>query len=457
VGSTSLAVLAMHAYLGSYSRFIADDYCSAAEEHRFGILRAAWFWLRTWNGRYSANVLDAFVGSLGPGFTPAVTAIVLLVWSAALAAAVFMLMPNSSGPNRSPLFSISMAAAILSLALALAPNVAQSLYWGQGMRAIIPPLVVMTLYVAIFAWWRRRTGSAGGRVVWLVASFLMAYGAGGFSETFTALQLAAFVLAGAIWIILGRRTTDRNDILFLSAGLFGALLSFITVVISPGNALRAALSPPPPAIPELLRIALTSYGSFLLNILDSGLKTLALITAFALGLWAGASYDFRLKNWRVAILVLLLGAILTFSCFPPAAYGESEAPPDRTLLIPAFLLVVDLVFLGLSFGNWLTARWKTLPILPNTVIPLLLVAALLSVQQMSRLRPEYAAYAEAWAGFHTQMLGYRQAGIPSVRVRTADLNANNWVGLDVLGDNPKFWLNKCVSDYYGVNVISSSR
>jgi hypothetical protein len=75
-----LSTLAVHAYLGTYSRFIADDYCSAGMAKRFGVLRAVWYWYLNWTGRYSASALDAVFGLLGPAVTPFVPAAVLFAW-----------------------------------------------------------------------------------------------------------------------------------------------------------------------------------------------------------------------------------------------------------------------------------------------------------------------------------------------------------------------------------------
>lgn len=456
VGAISLGVLTMHAYLGSYSRFMADDYCSAAEGRKFGTLRAAWYWYLNWNGRYSANVLDAFFGNLGPAFTPAVTAIVLLVWLAVLATTIFLLVPRLGGRyGRWPL-SIASAAAILFLTFALAPDIAQSLYWGQGMRSIVPPLVVMTLYIGLFLFSRRQPPSTRSTWIWISLSFLLAYGAGGFSETYTALQLAVLGLTLATWFMIDRYSLSKHDLLWLSAGLLGAALAFITVVMSPGNSSRAGFYPPPPAISALFGIALRSYAVFFGGIFGSGPRILVLLTAMGLGVWIGASFGLRVPDKRVILAILLLGAVLTFSCFLPAAYGESDAPPDRTLLIPTFLLVLTAVALGISAGAWLAPRWKVLPLISSAGILLLVVTAIITIQGMYSLQPEYAAYARAWGRFHAQMISLRNSGATNANVSTADMNANNWAGLNVLGDNPKFWLNQCVSDYYGVKVISDS-
>ena len=64
------APLVIHIYLGSYSRFIADDFCSSAIARSQGIFRGTFYWYINWNGRFSANFLDSLFGYLGPAATP---------------------------------------------------------------------------------------------------------------------------------------------------------------------------------------------------------------------------------------------------------------------------------------------------------------------------------------------------------------------------------------------------
>jgi hypothetical protein len=71
-------------------------------------------------------------------------------------------------------------------------------------------------------------------------------------------------------------------------------------------------------------------------------------------------------------------------------------------------------------------------------------------------RQIYINYATSWQQFNEQMLNYHKVDATDVVISTQEMNTNNWTKLDVLGDNPKFWLNKCISDYYGVKVISNS-
>ena len=82
------APLVIHVYLGSYSRFIADDFCSSAVARSQGIFRGSLFWYLNWNGRYSANLLDSLFGYIGPAATPFATGLVVTAWLIVLAIAV---------------------------------------------------------------------------------------------------------------------------------------------------------------------------------------------------------------------------------------------------------------------------------------------------------------------------------------------------------------------------------
>lgn len=455
IGLGPLAVLLMHAYLGTFSRFMADDYCSASESLRLGILRAAWFWYRTWTGRYSANVLDATFGALGPGVTPVVTALVLALWLAALFAAIGLIM-QPRGTRRPVLLSIALAAAILFLTLALAPNVRQALYWGQGMRSVVPPLIVLTFDFAVFLYCRTRAWSPRAAALWMALSFLLAFGAGGFSETFAALQVVIFGLAVG-WLLLFHRTAAaKNDWLFLASGFAGAVFSVIVIVLSPGNPARAAFYPPPPALPKLLGIAFSSYRAFISGLADSPLKVISIFAALSLGLWFGFHHQITPHGWRAAALTLFIGAILSFSCFPPAAYGESTVPPERTLLIPTYIVVLTAIALGAAVSQPLAGRWRAMVPLSNVAGLILWIAVALSLSQLISVQPTYAAYARAWGRFDAQMVHLRQQGYATAVISTADQKASNWAGLNTLGNSTRFWLNKCVGDYYGIKVVSTT-
>ena len=154
-----LSTLLLHAELGTYSRFIADDYCSAGMAQRFGILRAVWYWYLNWTGRYSASALDAGIRPSGPPRDSLCSSSRLdrLAWGLDLHRHRILEPVRRSRPAR---HRSSLRCPCCAVTLALSPSVPQSLYWGQGMRSIVPPLILSAVYadLALAFTAKRRTG-----------------------------------------------------------------------------------------------------------------------------------------------------------------------------------------------------------------------------------------------------------------------------------------------------------
>jgi hypothetical protein len=49
----ALFSLAAHAYLGTFGRYIADDFCTASTLRRLGFLESQSYWYQTWTGCYA--------------------------------------------------------------------------------------------------------------------------------------------------------------------------------------------------------------------------------------------------------------------------------------------------------------------------------------------------------------------------------------------------------------------
>ena len=151
--------------------------------------------------------------------------------------------------------------------------------------------------------------------------------AGGFNETYSVFQFCILVLAGAISLISKRHTNDKRSLFFLLSGFVGATLSLLTILIAPGNHFRQANFPPPPPFPNLIAIAINSYWLYFIKITGSIMKILALVGAIAVGGFVGTVTDVRIKSTKIPVFIMLIGLGLIYSCFPPAAYGLSDAPP----------------------------------------------------------------------------------------------------------------------------------
>src|SRR5215204_6201159 len=81
--------------LGSYSRLVADDFCSVAVANSQGIVRGSLYWYMNWTGRYAANFLDTMLAPIYPRTIPYQTAVTVIIWFATLAFTVYQIVRDN--------------------------------------------------------------------------------------------------------------------------------------------------------------------------------------------------------------------------------------------------------------------------------------------------------------------------------------------------------------------------
>ncbi|HEY3313276.1 MAG TPA: DUF6056 family protein [Anaerolineales bacterium] len=451
----SIIILGIHAYLGSFNRYIADDFCSAYFAERLGILRSVWFWYLSWFGRYSASLADSILPLIGiRGLTLAVL-VILTLWLAVaiLAAAAFW--PDKSSRKDRTLAAVSLGTAAVFVTLLISPNVPQSLYWWGGMRAYIPPLVGTALYAVLYKQFTAKDRNGKEGYGWLAVSFLVPFASGGFSETFTPVQVAFFVFIVGWGLIVKKYNPKSPIFLFLLSGLLGALVALFVMVLAPGNAHRQAFFPESHNVFTILNIAFTGYVAFLKDITGTPDKIAGLAGLGMAAIWLGMQIPAgqRPKSWA-ASASLFLGFVFAFGCFPSAAYGLSDVPPARALIIPAYFLVISLIISGFLFGRWWSALVGNMPglsinlVFCTSVMVLMSFSAWSNGQTLYSSRQMYIDYARQWDQMDAQIRQVKKSGVQLVIIPAIP----NWAGLDSLNDNPKFWVTYCYSNYYGIDV-----
>jgi hypothetical protein len=455
------APLVTHTYLGSYSRFIADDFCSSAVARSQGILRGSLYWYINWNGRFSANFLDSLFGYLGPAATPFATGLVVTTWFIVLAIAVAQLTPAVE--NRL-LESGIIAAMVVFAVLHVIPLVGQSLYWGQGMRSVVPPLILGTAYVALIANRSKSFDRAGPR--WFISAALLAFVAVGFAETYFAVQTAAIIFAIVIPAVFKRYVppNKRNYFVLLIAGLAGSLAGGLIMFVAPGNKFRQSAFPSPPAPPELLSISFRGLREFFELVVFAPGKWPVwagiILCGFIFGLQVVLQREEPAPRRDVWILGWLpvVGFVLVLACWVPMAWGTSLTLAYRTFIIPAYVAVCVLTCWSYLAGRacrrtYVLFAHRTAAV--ATVLPLLgllafgVVAAKIT-REMWQLRPLFVGYARRWDDREQMIERAKSQGLPYAVV----LRQHNWAALDEIAVDPKItWLTKCVQDYYGIGVI----
>lgn len=461
-----LAPLVAHAYLSSFSRFMADEYCFAAAAKSKGIFPAAHYWYATWTGRFSADLVDSVIGFVGPCVAPYVATVALAVWLLVLIIVIYQF-TCPRDPGR--FWSASLIATlILFSTLEVAPAVTQSIYWGQGLRSVIPPLILGLMFVAL----AQRVSMAGKTpqniLSGAVVGGLLTFAAGGFSETYLCLQtslLAVVLIAG---LVTGAPRFRTHLFPVIVAGLCGSILSGILVVLAPGNTFRQAFYPPPPHLIDLTRIAAWSMLEFLARIPLAPTNVATVLGALVLSMLVGAKQisshnpgtttHAQVTNAKALLWIPPITAIALFSCFVPAAYGTSSSPPGRTLIIPYFCLVCALsaggYIRGLAshqVGPTKARDWKSIArrLLIWPICFLLGLNAVRATYETVRLKPVFAKYASYWDETHRTILAAKLKGAASVTVPLV----RNWAGLQDPGPADSVnWVNNCFNDYYGVDV-----
>ena len=431
----------LHGYLGTFSRFLGDDYCSAFEANRLGVLRAVWYWYLNWSGRYSASTLDSIFGILGPGVTPFVTPTAIGLWLLSIGFTINKLLPDIEG--KASKIGV-LATSALFLTLNFSPYIQQSLYWGQGMRAVIPPLILGTAYVGVLILVReKQPQNRLTRALWYLFSFLVMFGVGGFSETSSVLQVTAFMLGIGALIIF--KQIYSFDFLFLLFGFLGSILAVTILVLAPGNVFREAYFPPHPNIAGLISISYSSFIAYLTNLFSSKASIAGFTGILLMSFFIGLETPEKSMKPSNLLLVIASGILLIASSFPPAAYGMSDSPPGRTLIIPTYVLALLVIAIGFILGSsqaqnkFLVDKFVTV-FGKSIVVTLLLLSSIIISQALLSSRQAYVDFANSWD--HENVI------VPAV--------VDNWSGVLRMADNPSFYVNQCVASYYGFKTIKAT-
>ncbi len=192
-GAAALLLIALAglAYLGTFTRFHADDFCIAADATQMGLVKMLPKWYATWTGRFSYILTSGLFSLAGPGWAGWLPALAEAVWLAGLSWAILPLVRRTGWPNPKLLSLIAAALGLVGL-LSSIPNLFQSFYWHDGLANYSLALIGLTFNGGIIlrAW-------LNPAKTWLpaIAVFLLALFCGGFNEAFVATQVALFALA----------------------------------------------------------------------------------------------------------------------------------------------------------------------------------------------------------------------------------------------------------------------
>jgi hypothetical protein len=454
-GLFSALVLAVYGYLGTFSRHMADDFCSVGFT-RTNFFAALWNNYLTVSDRFSNFALIALSESIWPGSVSILPLLMILLWVAGVA---WLLHEGShfAGHGWAKPTTLTLTVLLIFFALLQAPNRYQILYWRSSMATHFAPLVLLPSLAAFLL--RSISRSSFSRWLYPLAFFL-SFILGGFSEPTVVILIALLGFAiAATWLWM-KTPTRRAALSLLTWSFAGAVIALIIMAIAPANSLR--LGDPPPA---LLILILRSF-KYTYQFIKNSFNTLPLPTIFTIftpflvfhGLYVAPAVELtvvqRKRIWVMLAVAPLLSFLLVLGSFAPSVYGQSF-PVERARFAGQLILVATLMIEGAGLGV-LFAQWRPLILLRLPVG--MISASLLMISAIYPLRavwltladvPEYRERAKLWDA--------REAYIHKrIALGEADLVVPGFPGIYGIkewDDVESHWVNRCVADYYGVNTI----
>lgn len=463
IASELFAIVAL-LYLGTFNRYLADDYCevvimgnrpvlpAVVDIYLGGVFRGTY--------RYSKFLLIGMAESFGTHNVQYLPIVMMLLWLIGMvwsARQVRRLM----GIHLPAILDYFMAVSIVFFSVWQAPNRFQTFFWRSSMAAHFAPLVFMPLLGGFIL---SRINSAQKPSFWtslfvLLASFLV----GGFSEPPTATMIVIIILLIPIVWRWSDEVKRRSSIILLSYCLAGSLLAFFAIFLSPGNVSHGKTS-----LAELL-VTFTQTIRYTLDFLDDTVRTLPLPSLLSIltTFFAFFMFFINAENWsptpqrrrQIWIglgIVVVVQFILIAASFAPSAYGQSY-PAERARFLGRLIMTTALLLGGALLGALcaglaaVTFRRQAVFLLSSFAFLVLAFYPFRAGMSLVAEIPEYRQWASPWDLRETEIYRSIAMGERDLVVRLLPTKE----GIKEIDGDARHWVNQCVADYYGVNSVRS--
>ena len=464
--ATQLFAIGVQAYLGTFNRYIADDYCESVQVRENPVLSAVL--QRYMNGlvrssdRYSNLMfvgISQVLGEYHNQILPSLMLIILLVgltWS-------FNQLRKLTGLRLPQIFDFLIAVSIIFFSVWQAPNRFQTFIWRSGMATHFAPLVFLSLFAG-FVLSQINSDNKPKGWVYIVTVF-SAFVLGGFSEPPTTFMIAAiFLLFPIVWR-WDNGAKRRITLTLLVYSLIGFLLAFLTMFLSPGNISHgtASLGDLPVAFFRTVR--------FTYDFIDDTIKTLpvptlvSIFTSFIISfvfyvISENNSLSPRQRNrlWILFLVVPVIQFLLIASSFAPSAYAQSY-PAERAQILGRLIMTTTLLLEGTLLGIIFAQSRVLFPLRRPAILfgsLLFLVLAFYPMRAGIVLFSDVSDYRE-W----TYAWDLREAAIfDAIAMGETDLVVE-WLptkeGVKEIDATTTHWVNRCAARYYQVDSIRSNR
>lgn len=466
-------VVALIAYadLGSYSRYMADDYAALRPIQSHGFVGAQIKWYQAWTGRFSYTFINSLAAVLGPAMPRLVPGLLLTLWFAAAAWAIHQI-HSLSGRISWPRVLL-FTGFIIFATLETAPNVSQSLYWQSASLTHVAPFIPLSLYVGLVSQGVSQRHKPFGRKFNLACAGILTFLAGGLGDAFTVFQSCGLLLSiFALEIFAGTQLKSRIRA-YLVIGLVGSLLASTILVASPGNSIRQAFFPRHLNGLDILGLTIRYSIGFIAKLVLT--HPLIVVVAVALPLLI-VLREFSVTDaprWdrRLCIRLLLLTPVavtlLIMCCTGASVYAIAVMLPERARILLSLIVICGIVVWSRAGAEYLAARlhsisWKRKQIISISATVVLVCLAMLPVVScfsIFRMRERARSFAADWDRQDSQLKAAKQDGIADVTVpQIGDFQSRIGKGPSELHlrADPGFWINQVTASYYGLKTVRAN-
>jgi hypothetical protein len=447
--------LAALGYAGTFSRYLADDYCFSRLVIENGFWAAQVKSFTSWSDRFSTvfitDLID-FLGVQGIRFLPFILIILFLI------GVVGTISRINRGLNL-PLtgFEGYLLGVLITYSIFLtAPSQFQSLFWRAGSITYLLPLVILPY----LGWMIFARVDGGKKWVMYAGIAFVSFINAGFSETTLALQLC-LILLGLVLVNILRRNGELTEqsLVPIWIALIASLLAFGLMIASPGNVVRMDAMA---KRPDLIKGAFLSvkFGiSFMYHAILSTWLPMLVMTIFTFAI--ALQRDWKEVNLQQAkwLFWAIPAGMLTviIACCAPSAMAQGAYPEDRALISAQWILVIGWVswvyLLGMSWMHWQQAKkgFQLKQYFSNGLFVLVMLGFyfMFSVMVILSGIPALQQWATAWDARVTSIHQQKAAGATNLLVTPLDSVER----IKELDDDPTHWVNKCAAVYYGVETI----
>ena len=234
----AMAPAIYYAYLGQFSRIMADDYIFLSRGRELGPVQSMLYWRNVWTSHYSTPFLHGLLGPFDTVVPSAFPIVLTAIWMLGLT----WLLSQILAFLKVWRYRKTLAMSLSALTVAASVNAfytPQSFYWYSASAQYTLPLAFLTFYLALMLEAVKRARSITRLAVSALVGAFICYISAGFAEMYLIFQLAFMSFLLAILFVLTTGALRWKVLALIGGGWLGTMASLAVQWTAPGRSIRA--------------------------------------------------------------------------------------------------------------------------------------------------------------------------------------------------------------------------